>query len=118
MDVSHVLGQPQVLLKVRFVEKEEKKIEARKKGSREVDVLKGRLLGIVAAIGRVGSSEDGGSGVQGGVDSCLGNGDCLLLHHLVDGRPVCFIHFVKLVNAAHSVVSKNKGTPLYSKKSV
>lgn len=42
--------------------------------------------------------------------SSLGNGDSLLLHGLVNGHLILGIHFVKFIDAAHSIVSQHKGT--------
>ena len=36
--------------------------------------------------------EDAGSGVEGGLDACLGDGDGLLLHGLVDRYLVVGVH--------------------------
>lgn len=46
--------------------------------------------------------------------ACLGDGYCLLLHHLVHSHPVDFVHFVELVDADHSAVGKHHGTCLKS----
>lgn len=40
----------------------------------------------------VGRSDDGASGLQRGDDAGFGDGDALLLHGLVDARPVCVVH--------------------------
>lgn len=40
----------------------------------------------------VRGSDDGASGLQRGDDAGFGDGDTLLLHGLVDTRPVCIIH--------------------------
>ena len=37
-------------------------------------------------------SDDGASGLQRGDDAGFGDGDALLLHGLVDTRPVCIVH--------------------------
>ena len=49
--------------------------------------------------------------------ACLGDTDGLLLHSLVQSRPVCFLDASKLVNAAHLRTSKSSecGGTLQSK---
>ena len=47
-----------------------------------------RFLRVPLGLDWVGRSKDGGPGVQLADDSGLGNRQCLLLHHLVEDRPV------------------------------
>ena len=49
------------------------------------------------------------------MDSCLSNGDGLLLHGLMDSHLILDIHLVELVNAANSVVNQHQGTRLNAK---
>ena len=62
-----------------------------------------RLGAVVASPNGVSGCQDGGPGVEGGLDPGLGDGDGLLLHSLVDGHLVTLVHLVKLVNAAHTL---------------
>lgn len=43
---------------------------------------------------------------------CLGDGEGLLLHDLVQHRARAVAHLVELVDAAHTVITKNKRTSL------
>ncbi len=51
---------------------------------------------------RVGCGQHRAARVERGLDACLGNCDCLLLHHLVDRHTVLVTHLVELVNANHT----------------
>ncbi len=48
------------------------------------------------------------------LDAGLGDGNCLLLHGLVDGHLVLHVHFVKLIDAADAVVSQHQRAGLYA----
>ncbi len=71
MDVGHMLGQTQVILRVTLVPYEPEQVEPREQGSWKLDVGLRRLLDVVAAKGRVGSSQDGHTSIQGGHDASL-----------------------------------------------
>lgn len=55
------------------------------------------------SLGRVEEQRPGGY---------LGDGDGLLLHHLVDGRAVGVGHLVELVDAADALVGEHQGSAL------
>ena len=50
--------------------------------------------------------------VESGVNACLSDRDCLLLHCLMDGCLVLDVHLVKLVDTADSVVSEHESSCL------
>lgn len=107
-----VLYSPEVIVSVRPVLNQPEKVESGKQSSRKLYVLLQAPPGVVSSIGRIGSSQDRASGIECGENPCLGNGDGLLLHDLMDGCAVSFGHFVKLINAAHTLVSQHQGTTL------
>ena len=72
-------------------------------------------LDVVTAVCRVGSSKNGGASIEGCGDAGLGNRDGLLLHHLMDGCAVAFLHLVKLIDAAHAHVRKHECATLQHK---
>ena len=61
---------------------EEEKIEAGEKRGGQIDVLAGRFLGVVPTEQRIRRAEQRHASVQRGLDACLAQRDCLLLHHL------------------------------------
>lgn len=69
-------------------------------------------------VGEAGEDEEGGvSGTSRGAATrraggYLGDGDGLLLHHLVDGRAVGVGHLVELVDAADALVGEHQGSAL------
>lgn len=69
-------------LLVSLVQDEPHEVKAGQQGGRQRDVLCGRAPGVVAAVCRVRSSQEGGARVQCGGDACFGNAHRLLLHHL------------------------------------
>mmetsp|Transcript_3534 Transcript_3534/g.5879 ORF Transcript_3534/g.5879 Transcript_3534/m.5879 type:complete len:391 (+) Transcript_3534:371-1543(+) len=110
--LGHVLRQLLVLVTIHGVQQQEDHVEAGQQRSGQVNVLHRRLVGIVAAVDWVCCSQNGGPAVQGGRDPALGDGHRLLLHDLVDGCPVAFLHLVKLIDAANAVVSQDQGATL------
>lgn len=48
------------------------------------------------------------------MDSSLGNGDSLLLHDLMDCHSINVVHFIELIDADYTPISKNHGTSLKS----
>lgn len=107
VDCPDVPGEAEVVVLVGLVKQDENQVEPREEGRGQVDVLVDCLLLVVPAVEGIGRSKDRGSGVEGGGDARLGDGDCLLLHNLVDGCPVELIHFVELVNAADSHIGQH-----------
>ena len=107
MHICHVARQGHVGVLVDGVEQQEHQIEARHERRGHVDVLRGRATEVVAAVQRVCRGKHRSAGVQGCTDAALGNRHRLLLHHLVDCRPVVLIHLVELVDAADAHVRKH-----------
>ena len=93
-----------------LVQNDEDQIESWEEWVRHADVFGGRDLGLILAVDRVGSCNNRTSGIEGAVHSCLGDCDCLLLHHLVDCYSVDFVHLVELVDADHSSVCQHHGS--------
>ena len=75
----------QLILRVQY---EEDEVEPGHEGVWKLDVLDNRFLRVPLGLDWVGRSKDGGPGVQLTDDSGLGNRQRLLLHHLVEDRPV------------------------------
>jgi hypothetical protein len=112
MHIGDMLGQPKVIVSVRSVLYQPEQVESGKQCSWKLYVLLQTATGVVAPIGRVGSSQDGAPGIKCGENACFGNRDGLLLHDLVDGRTVSLSHFVKLIDTAHTLVSQHKSSTL------
>lgn len=77
---------------------------------RKVNVVNDGLVLAPLRLDRVGSGKNGGAGVQLADDACFGDTQCLLLHHLVQHTASRVVHFVKLVNAADTIVCQHQGT--------
>ena len=90
-----------------LVKHDKKQIESRKQRVRKVNVSSHALTVIVVPIDRVRSCDDTATGIKRSVYACLRNGDCLLLHNLMNSHPVCIIHLVKLVNTYNSTISQD-----------
>ena len=58
VDVGHVLGQTEIILRVTLISDKPEEVEAREQGCWQLDVDLGRLLDVVAAEGWVGSRQD------------------------------------------------------------
>jgi hypothetical protein len=112
VDLSDVFGNGEVLLLLGVIGQHEDEVEPGEQGCGEVDVLVDGFVLVVPAEEGVGGGEDGGAGVERGGDAGLGDGDGLLLHHLVDGRPVVLLHLVELVDAADPHVRQHQRTRL------
>ena len=65
MHVGHMLGQPQVVLRVRLVSDEPEEVKPREEGGWQLDVGLSRLLDVVAAVGWISSCQDGHAGIEG-----------------------------------------------------
>ena len=129
--ICDMLGQLAVQLLIRLVlsitleywsyEDQEDEVKTREQSSGEVDVLAGRFLHVVAAEERVGGTEERHARIERGLDTRLGDGDGLLLHHLlktrskkyfVDGGAVRVIHLIELINAANAVIGQDQSAAL------
>jgi len=109
VDERDVLGETQIIVPVWLVLNQPEEVKTREQGGRQLDVLLDGAARVVAAVGGIGSGQDGDAGVESGQDAGLGDRDCLLLHHLVDGRPVGVGHLIKLVDAADAAIGQHQG---------
>eukprot|EP00960_Hanusia_phi_P052506 761500-Hanusia_phi.AAC.2 len=87
-------------------------VEARQDRLRELHVLVEVHGGVVPPALGVGSCYHGASCLQARHDPGLGHGDALLLHGLVDARPVLVRHLVELVDEAYSGVCQHQRSSL------
>lgn len=71
VNVGDVLSEAQVSVSIWFVLHEPEQIEAGEERGWQLNVLLDALPGIVAAVGWVGCSEDGTTGVEGRHDTSL-----------------------------------------------
>mmetsp|Transcript_120074 Transcript_120074/g.209026 ORF Transcript_120074/g.209026 Transcript_120074/m.209026 type:complete len:407 (+) Transcript_120074:575-1795(+) len=112
VDVDDVLGKGHVTLRVPGIKDFEDEVETCQNCTLEVQLVLGGPQGVVGAETGVGSGQHGGPGVQDGRDACLGDGDGLLLHGLVDGHLVVAPHLVELVDAHDAPVCQHQGASL------
>ena len=70
----------------------------------------GLELFVVSSIHWICSGQDRGSGIKGGCDTGLSNGNSLLLHDLMDVGSISFVHLVELIDTANTCVGKDQGT--------
>jgi hypothetical protein len=89
-------------------------IETRKDGVWEVDVISKAQRVVVSSLERVGGCNYAASCSQLGDDACFGDGDCLLLHCLVDWCSIVVVHLIELVNKAYSTICLDHGSCLES----
>lgn len=75
---------------------------------RELDVLRERELRVVAATDRVRCGDDRAAGGEARDDARLRDRDRLLLHRLVDRRPILVVHLVELVDEADAGIGENE----------
>eukprot|EP00962_Isochrysis_galbana_P018934 scaffold5496_cov112-Isochrysis_galbana.AAC.3 len=104
---ENVAGDPGVRLLVLRVQDGEEQVEAREERVGHADVGHGRQVPVVRAKDRVGGRHDRAAGVERGVHAGLGDGDRLLLHHLVQRHAVSVDHLVELIDAAHAAVGQH-----------
>jgi len=83
----------------------------------QLDVLHHCQLLVPAGHARVSCGQDGGAGVEGADDAGFGNGERLLLHHLVQDAARAVCHLVKLVYAANTVVTQHQGSAAWDGRS-
>jgi len=70
--------------------------------------MRGYLF-IVPSKYWIGGCQNRGPGIQCTCDAGFGDGHCLLLHNLVDRRPVSLVHFVKFIYTTDAHVRQNQG---------
>ena len=76
---DEVSGEPSIKLLVLRVQHEEDEVEPAEEGVRELDVLYDRQLLVPLGHARIGSCQDGGTGIEGTDDAGLSYGESLLL---------------------------------------
>ena len=74
VDVGHVLGQSEIIVRIALVANEPEEVETGEEGGRQLDVGLGRLLDVVATKSGVSRCQDGYTSVEGRHDASLGNG--------------------------------------------
>ena len=93
-------------MKYLLVSNQPYQVKSGKQSGGQVNIILNATLHVITSIGRISSRQNAGPGIQSGQDTGLGNGNCLLFHHLVDGGSVTFVHFVELINATHTIIKK------------
>mmetsp|Transcript_39186 Transcript_39186/g.111838 ORF Transcript_39186/g.111838 Transcript_39186/m.111838 type:complete len:458 (-) Transcript_39186:969-2342(-) len=107
--LAHMQGEHLVLVIIDRIEQQEQQIKPRQQRCWEVDVLNRRLVRVVSAEDRICTCKNGGAAVERGGDPGLCDGHGLLLHDLMNGGAVTFLHLVKLVDAANTHVCQYQG---------
>lgn len=72
VDVGHMLGQSEVIVRVTLVPDEPEEVETGEEGGWQLDVGLGRLLDVVATESRIGSCQDRHTSIEGRHDASLG----------------------------------------------
>lgn len=91
---------------------DEDHIKPGKDSGLEIDILSGTLRVVVSSKDGIGRGKDGRAGVQDGGDTGFGNGDCLLLHCLMNGYSILVPHLVELVDTHNSSVCEHHRSSL------
>ncbi|KAH3660537.1 hypothetical protein OGAPHI_007123 [Ogataea philodendri] len=73
---------------VTFVQNNKEQVESRHDRRSHGQIALQTNFRVVSSSNRVSSGQYGGSGVQGGLNTGLGDGDCLLFHGFVDSNLV------------------------------
>lgn len=73
-----MLRQPSIAHLVNLVQYEIQQVESGDKRGREIDIGRYGEFGIISRVDGVGSCQDGCSSVEGGDDTCFGDGHRLL----------------------------------------
>ena len=105
MSVNNVIGNALVDLSVAFVQDHEEQIKTTHQWCGNGDILSQTLTSVISTSDGIGSSQDGGSCIQGSRDTCLGDGDCLLFHGFVDSHLVGIFHFIEFINTANAIIA-------------
>ena len=70
----------------------------------KLNILRKWYRRIILPADGVSCGNDGTACLEGSDDTGLGDRNCLLLHRLVDRRPVPVVHLVELVDEAHAFI--------------
>ena len=110
MVCNNSFSDQSITLWILLVKHDEDEIETREEGVWQANVAAYGLVPGILGVDGIGSGDDTASGVESGVDACLGNGDCLLLHDFVNGHTVHIVHLVELINTYNTPISKDHRT--------
>lgn len=91
-----------------LVKQKEEQIKSGEESWRQINVLMGFQVEIVAAVLGVSCGEDGCPSVETSGDTGFSDGDCLLFHDFVDVGTVTFVHFIEFINSADTGVRKHE----------
>ena len=97
VDVGHMLGQSEVIVRVTLVPDEPEEVKTGEEGGRQLDVGLGGLLDVVATESRIGSCQDRHTSIEGCHDASLGKNFIIILKR--------YVSLVKVVN--HYIPSPN-----------
>lgn len=114
MDVDDKLAEIVVWIRIALITHYKEQIETRHDGSWELDIILQRFGFVVATEDRVGCCQNRCPSVKCGIDSSFGDRNCLLFHSLMDCNLIFELHFVKLINAANTIISQHQSTCLDS----
>jgi len=106
-DVPRKVG---VDLLIAFIQYHKEQIETTHDRSAHLQVRSETLLSVVPSTDRIGRGEDRRASIEGGLDTCFGDGNGLLFHCFVDCDLVGDVHLVKFVDRADSIVRKHEST--------
>ena len=112
MRVYHESCKGVIVVFIDFVFDHCQKVESGQNGCCKVDIVVKIECDVVRAFEWICCCNDTASRLETGVDACLGNTDCLLLHGLVNGGSILVIHFIKLINKTNSLISQDQCSSL------
>lgn len=106
VQIHDALGDGAIDQLVAVVDENEKQIEATQNRRRQLYVLPKRARLVVPTANRIGRSQNRGARVERRLDAGLGDRYRLLLHRLVNGHLIAYVHLVELVNAANALLRR------------
>lgn len=108
MWIYNIISNISVMLLIAFIFQNQDEVKPTHNGFCQVDIVLKTHGWYIPTPDWVRGCNNAAPGLQLGHDACLGDGNGLLLHGLVDASPVDFVHFVEFINAADTVISKYK----------
>lgn len=108
MKTCYMTGNLLISFSVLSIQHDIHEIESWQQWVRKIDIFMRRFHPIVSSLYRICCCQNWGPGIESCCYASLCNGDCLLLHDLMNSHSIMLLHLIKLINAADTFVCKNK----------
>ena len=107
MQAKYVLYDISIYFRLTFVHYNEKEVEAWHDWLRQANISSKAFIWLIFTHVRGDCSKNWGSCIESCLNTSFGDRYCLLLHSFVDCSEVFWVHCIKLINTAYTIISKH-----------